>query len=39
MGILMYNNLIILAKQFLHICRFMKARPLFWVFYEGVKSV
>ena len=36
MGILMYNSFIILAKQFIHKCRFMKVRPLFFGFYEGV---
>jgi len=32
MGILMYNSLIILAKQFIHTCRFRKVRPLFLFF-------
>jgi len=38
-GILMYNSLIILARQFIHTCRFTKVRPLFFVFYEGVNFV
>jgi len=39
MGILMYNSLIILAKQFMHTCRFMKVRPLCFGFYKEVNFV
>ena len=33
----MYNSLIILAKQFIHKCRFLKVRPLFCVFMDELR--
>lgn len=34
----MYNTIIILAKQHIHKCRFMKARPLFCVYLNELKN-